>query len=82
MVKRAQVRLIVVLALFLACAFAGLGYRLVQLQVLRHDEMTAEGAERTVRERLMEPRRGDILDPRASVGPPRRDRASRLGRPA
>lgn len=67
MVKRAQVRLIVILALFLACAFAGLGYRLVELQVLRHEEMTAEAAERTVRERLMEPRRGDILDIKGNV---------------
>jgi cell division protein FtsI/penicillin-binding protein 2 len=45
-----------------AAAFAGLGYRLVDLQVLRHDELSARAQENTQSELMMEPRRGDILD--------------------
>jgi cell division protein FtsI/penicillin-binding protein 2 len=50
------------LALLLALAFAGLGYRLVDLQLLRHDEFSAIAQQNTQHEFLLAPRRGDILD--------------------
>ena len=46
----------------LAVAFAGLGYRLVDWQVLRHDELSARAERNTQREFREAPRRGDILD--------------------
>ena len=46
----------------LGVAFAGLGYRLVDLQVLRHDELAALGQQNTELEYFREPRRGNILD--------------------
>lgn len=45
-----------------ALSFAGLGYRLVDLQVLRHAELSALAQDNTQREYLSAPRRGDILD--------------------
>lgn len=50
------------LGLLLNIGFAGLGYRLVDLQVLRHQELSAKAQQNTQREFLLEPRRGDILD--------------------
>ena len=50
------------LLLLLAVAFAGLGYRLVDLQVVRHDELTAKAELYTQHEYWLAPRRGDILD--------------------
>ena len=55
------------LALLLAAAFAGLGYRLVDLQVVRHDELSAQAQKATQREFLLEPRRGDILDAKGNL---------------
>ena len=55
------------LAVVLAVAFAGLGYRLVDLQVLRHDELSAKAQLYTQHKYLLEPRRGDILDCRGNV---------------
>ncbi len=52
----------VFLALVLGLAFLGLGYRLVDLQVLRFDELSAKARENTRHEYVLEPRRGDILD--------------------
>lgn len=43
-------------------AFTGLGYRLVDLQVLRHDELSKLAHADTEREYWQAPRRGDILD--------------------
>ena len=62
MAKQLQYRRLVLLALLLGVAFAGLGYRLVDLQVLRHDELSAKAQHNTQQEFLLEPRRGDILD--------------------
>jgi cell division protein FtsI/penicillin-binding protein 2 len=62
MAKRSQFRRVLWLAILLALAFAGLGYRLVDLQVLRHDELRAIAEQNTRREFLLAPRRGDILD--------------------
>ena len=46
----------------LGLAFGGLGYRLVDLQVLRHDELAALAQQNTGFEFFREPRRGSILD--------------------
>ncbi len=62
MAKRLQFRRALLLVLLLGAAFAGLGYRLVDLQVLRHEELLAKAQQNTQREFLREPRRGDILD--------------------
>lgn len=43
-------------------AFAGLGYRLVDLQVLRHGELSSKAHQNTVVELPREARRGDVLD--------------------
>lgn len=48
-------------------SFCGLGYRLVDLQVFRHQELSRTAAENTEREYLIEPRRGDILDARGNM---------------
>ena len=40
MAKKLQIRRVLGLVIVLAAAFAGLGYRLVDLQVLRHDELS------------------------------------------
>jgi len=62
MAKRLQLKRVVVLLGLLCLAFAGLGYRLVDLQVLRHDELAAKAQQNTQREFWQAPRRGDILD--------------------
>ena len=48
--------------LLLGAAFAGLGYRLVDLQVLRHDELAKIAESNTERDFFKAPRRGNILD--------------------
>src|SRR6266576_4682352 len=67
MAKRLQYRRVLAMALLLAAAFAGLGYRLVDLQVLRHQVLSAEAQKKTQHEFLIEPRRGDILDARGNL---------------
>ena len=53
--------------MLLGLAFAGLGYRLVDLQVLRHDELAGKAQQNTQREFWQAPRRGDILDVRGNL---------------
>src|SRR5436309_4944224 len=67
MAKRLQYRRVLMLAVLLAVAFAGLGYRLVDLQVLRHERLIAEVQKKTQHEFLLEPRRGDILDAKGNL---------------
>jgi cell division protein FtsI/penicillin-binding protein 2 len=67
MAKRLQLRRLLFLTLLLSGAFAGLGYRLVDLQVLRHPELQAQARKNTQREFTLEPRRGDILDVRGNL---------------
>jgi cell division protein FtsI/penicillin-binding protein 2 len=67
MAKRLQFRRLLWLALLLCVAFAGLGYRLVDLQVLRHRELSEQALRNTQREQLLAPRRGDILDARGNI---------------
>ena len=51
-----------VLTLVVCAAFAGLGYRLVDLQLLRHDELAKLAQDNTQHEFRQAPRRGNILD--------------------
>ena len=55
------------LAILLVAAFFGLGYRLVDLQVLRHEELLAKARTNTSYTLLPEPRRGDIRDVRGNL---------------
>ena len=67
MAKRLQFRKLLMLGLLVVAAFSGLGYRLVDLQCLRHDELSAKAESNTRREFVFEPRRGDILDCKGNV---------------
>lgn len=67
MARQLQYRRLVALALLLGVAFAGLGYRLVDLQVLRYEELSVKAESNTHREILLEPRRGDILDAKGNL---------------
>jgi cell division protein FtsI/penicillin-binding protein 2 len=67
MAKRLQYRRLLLMALLLALAFAGLGYRLVDLQVVRHEELSVKAQQNTQREFVLEPHRGDILDARGNL---------------
>jgi len=60
--NRLQLKRALLLLLFLTAAFVGLGYRLVDLQVLRHDELSRLEQDNTQREFWQAPRRGDIFD--------------------
>ncbi len=55
------------MALLLGVAFAGLGYRLVDLQVLRHDDLRTEARKNTERGYQIPARRGDILDAKGNL---------------
>jgi cell division protein FtsI/penicillin-binding protein 2 len=63
MIKREQQfrRLLALLAL-VALAFAGLGFRLVDLQVWRHDALSKLAERKTQQTTWQEAKRGDILD--------------------
>jgi cell division protein FtsI/penicillin-binding protein 2 len=65
--KRLQLRRALALTLLVCLAFTGLGYRLVDLQVLRHDELSKLAHENMEREYWETPRRGDILDTRGNL---------------
>lgn len=67
MAKRLQLRRLLFLALILGAAFAGLGYRVVDLQILRHAELQVKARQNTLQEFTLEPRRGDILDARRNL---------------
>ena len=57
-----QLRRALLLVVGMVAVFAGLGYRLVDLQVLRHEELSRLAAKNTDREIWQQARRGDILD--------------------
>src|SRR5260370_22671641 len=65
--KALQYRRVLALTCLLAVAFACLGYRLVDLQVLRHQDLGAKAQQNAQREFLLEPRRGDILDAKGNL---------------
>ncbi|HSH96427.1 MAG TPA: penicillin-binding protein 2 [Roseimicrobium sp.] len=67
MVNNLQYRRLAFLALLLVCAFCGLGYRLVDLQVLRHEKLLDEAQINTQSRNLREPRRGEIRDIRGNM---------------
>ena len=67
MSNKLQVRRSLLLLGFLGAAFAGLGYRLVDLQVLRHEELSTKAGQNTQREYWQAPRRGDILDANGNI---------------
>jgi cell division protein FtsI/penicillin-binding protein 2 len=67
MAKRLQFRRLLMLAILLGLGFAGLGYRLVDLQVFRHAELSALANKMTQREYVIEPRRGDIVDAKGNL---------------
>ena len=62
-----QSQRLVMLTLLMGAAFAALAYRLIDLQVLRYDELSAKARDNTIREFLLEPRRGDILDAKGNL---------------
>jgi cell division protein FtsI/penicillin-binding protein 2 len=68
MIKREQQlkRALALLALAVL-VFAGLGFRLVDLQVWRHDELSQLSEQKTQRTRWFTPKRGDILDANGNV---------------
>jgi cell division protein FtsI/penicillin-binding protein 2 len=65
-IRPSQLRRLAFMLTLLLAAFTGLGYRLVDLQWLRHDELStlAEKRQSTI---LRPSRRGDILDARGNV---------------
>ena len=65
--NKLQIRRALLLLGFLGLAFAGLSYRLVDLQILRHDELSAKAQRNTQREFSEAPRRGDILDANGNI---------------
>ncbi len=65
--NKTQIRRALLLLGFLGLAFAGLSYRLVDLQVLRHDELSAKAEHNTQHEYWQAPRRGDILDVNGNI---------------
>src|ERR1051325_2277750 len=67
MAKRLQYRRLLLCAALLVIAFCGLGYRLVDLQVMRHDELGKVAQQNTQRKFFLEPRRGDILDAKGNI---------------
>jgi cell division protein FtsI/penicillin-binding protein 2 len=65
--NKLQIKRALLLLIFIGVAFTGLGYRLVDLQVLRHDELSRLADENTHRDYWQMPRRGDILDVNGNV---------------
>ncbi len=55
------------MAVLLCAGFAGLGYRLIDLQVWQHQELSAIAEERRQLNLLRAPRRGEILDIKSNL---------------
>src|SRR5579862_8819311 len=60
--RKLQYKRMMLLTVLLAAAFVGLGYRLVNLQVMPHPELAQEAEKNTHYTYRLEARRGDILD--------------------
>ena len=54
-------------AFVMLLSFGALGYRLIDLQVLRHHELQSFARDNTIRTIIREPRRGDISDIRGNL---------------
>jgi cell division protein FtsI/penicillin-binding protein 2 len=65
--KKLQHRRFVLLSVMLVGAFALLALRLVDLQVLQHEELRERAQQNTVRRIKIPARRGDILDARGNL---------------
>src|SRR5262245_47961336 len=66
MIQPAQLRRLLVLAAVLVLLLSAQGFRLVWLQVLRHEYYRDAAERNTQRLFYREPRRGDILDARGN----------------
>lgn len=66
-VQPAQLRRLALFALCLVGGFCGLGFRLYDLQVLRHEELSEEARNNTERTFVRQPVRGDIRDARGHL---------------
>ncbi len=64
--RNGQIKRVFLLGFLLVTAMACLIYRLVDLQVLRHEELASKARNNTQRTFVREPRRGDILDVRGN----------------
>jgi cell division protein FtsI/penicillin-binding protein 2 len=62
MTNKQQIQRAMVLLIFFFAAFACLGWRLLDLQVVRHSKLLAEAERRTERKIWQPAKRGDILD--------------------
>lgn len=62
-----QTKRLLFMAACLILCFGALGYRLVDLQVLQHDQLVSTARENTHRTFMREPRRGDIRDARGNL---------------
>src|SRR5579859_2261736 len=62
-----QVRRATLLLVLLCLAYLGLAGWLVNLQVIRHDELSAKAEQNTHREYWEAPRRGNILDVNGNI---------------
>lgn len=67
MMQAYQNQRLFLMGLLLLIAFCGLGYRLVDLQVYRHEELLAAAKGNSSRTELLIPRRGDIYDARGNL---------------
>ncbi|HTB82650.1 MAG TPA: penicillin-binding protein 2 [Candidatus Sulfotelmatobacter sp.] len=67
MSNKQQIRRALLLMGILFVAFACLGWRLVDLQILRHDEFARLAEEKTERKTWMVSHRGDILDANGNI---------------
>ena len=67
MMTALQNRRLWALAALLGLAFLGLGFRLVELQVLRHEPLAEQAHDNTQRTYYFQPRRGDIRDVRGRL---------------
>ncbi len=66
MTKVVQLKRLALLGVLVVVALLALGYRLVDLQVLRHDYLSEQAQYNTQRTFLREPRRGDLRDVRGN----------------
>lgn len=65
--KQLQTKRLLLLVGLLGVAFAALAYRLMDLQVLRHEELSALADINSVKKIRIQQRRGDILDARGNL---------------
>ncbi len=67
MAKKIQLRRLWIMAILLFAGFIGLGYRLVDLQVFQHEQLSSIAEERRRLNLVREPRRGQIYDVRSNL---------------